>query len=254
MSKLFERFIRPALFKLNAESAHDAGIAVLRLGLGSETAQRSASRKYRGRFPFAVERFGLKFDNPIGIAAGFDKNARVVNQLASLGFGFVEVGTITLHPQPGNEKPRMFRLPEDEALINRLGFNNDGAKVVVERLSKLDRKCIVGVNIGKNKNVPNDEAVENYLATFEYVHPAADYVAVNISSPNTPNLRELQRTENLDELLGALQKRNLELGLKPLLVKIAPDLSDSEVESIVIVCRKHKVAGMIATNTTISRE
>jgi dihydroorotate dehydrogenase len=151
-----------------------------------------------------VERFGLTFPNPLGMAAGFDKNGAVVDQLADLGFGFVEVGTVTLEPQPGNEKPRLFRLPEDKALINRLGFNNQGAARVAARIGKLQRKCIVGVNIGRNKDVPNETAVENYLACFEQIHPVADYIAVNISSPNTPNLRELQRAENLEGLLSAI--------------------------------------------------
>ena len=253
MSKLFEKILRPALFRLDAEAAHDIGMRALETGLGRDAVQRMAERKYKFDFPFEIERFGIRFKNPIGIAAGFDKNGRVVNQLASLGFGFVEVGTVTLRPQPGNEKPRLFRLPKDEALINRLGFNNDGAEAVAERLSKLERKCVVGVNIGKNKDVPNEEAVESYLATFETVHPVADYIAVNISSPNTPNLRDLQKAESLDELLGSLKKLNRELGAKPLLVKIAPDLSENEIEAAVSVCQSHNVAGIIATNTTVSR-
>ncbi len=254
MSKWFEKLLRPALFRLDAETAHNAAMSFLRTGLGSEGAQRIADGRYGFISPYPIERFGLKLRNPIGVAAGFDKNGLVVNQLASLGFGFVEVGTVTLRPQAGNEKPRMFRLPLDHALINRLGFNNEGAEVVAERLSKLDRKCIVGVNIGKNKDVPNEEAVENYLCTFELVQPYADYVTVNISSPNTPGLRELQRAETLDDLLGALQERNRVLGRKPLLVKIAPDLDDAGIEAAVDVCHRHKVAGMIATNTTVSRE
>lgn len=254
MSKLFEKLLRPILFRLDAETAHEAGMSFLLHGLGSEAAQRIAYGRYGYEFPYEIERFGLKFKNPVGIAAGFDKNGSVVNQLASVGFGFVEVGTVTLRPQTGNEKPRMFRLPEDQALINRLGFNNEGAEAVAKRLSKLGGKCVVGVNIGKNKDVPNEEAVENYLATFDLVHPVADYIAVNISSPNTPNLRDLQRAESLDELLGALQRRNLELGAKPLLVKIAPDLDDAGIEAAVDVCRDHAVAGIIATNTTVSRD
>lgn len=254
MSKLFEKIIRPALFRLDAEAAHEAGLRVLETGLGTDLAQRMARRQYGFDLPLEVERFGLKFGNPLGIAAGFDKNGRVVNHLASLGFGFVEVGTVTLRPQSGNEKPRMFRLPDDKALINRLGFNNEGAEAVARRLAKIKRKCIVGVNIGKNKDVPNEEAVENYLAAFGLVHHVADYVAVNISSPNTPNLRELQRAESMEELLGSLQRRNRELGAKPLLVKIAPDLTDGEIEDAVDIGRQHEISGIIATNTTISRE
>jgi dihydroorotate dehydrogenase len=211
-------------------------------------------------YPFGpIERFGLRFASPIGLAAGFDKNGHVVDQLASLGFSFVEVGTVTLKQQPGNPKPRLFRLPEDNALINRLGFNNDGAVVVAERLKKIERRCVVGVNIGRNKDVPNEEATANYTACFEIVHQVADYIVVNVSSPNTPGLRELQNADNLDELLGTLQQRNDELSAggarpKPLLVKIAPDLTEAEIETIVDLCIRHSIAGIVATNTTISRE
>lgn len=278
MSNLYEKLIRPAMFRLDAEKAHDLGIRSLRLGLSSDFAQRTAAGQFGSPEFEHLERFGLKFANPLGIAAGFDKNGMVVNQLASLGFGYVEVGTVTFRPQKGNDRPRLFRLPEDKALINRLGFNNDGAEVVAARLKKLRRRCVVGVNIGRNKYVPNDEAVENYLASFDLVHDVADYIAINISSPNTPNLRELQQGENLEELLKALQDRNrvlsariLSPGLsrqiaeavpperatqnsKPLLVKIAPDLNENEIESIVDICLRHGIAGIIATNTTISRE
>ena len=236
------------MFGLDAERAHEIGIEALRLGLATPFAVGETANLGE------IERFGLKFANPLGIAAGFDKNGVVVNQLASLGFGFVEVGTVTFDPQPGNPKPRLFRLPEDQALINRLGFNNNGAAVVAERLKNLDRKCIVGVNIGKNKNVPNEEATGNYLKSFELVHPVADYIAVNISSPNTPNLRELQKSDNLEELLGAMVLRNNDHGRKPLLVKIAPDLSEAEIEAIVDICLRFEIDGVIATNTTISRD
>ncbi len=247
MGSLWQKLMRPVMFGLDAESAHELGIEVLRLGLASPFTS-GASANFG-----EIERFGLKFANPLGMAAGFDKNGVVVNQLAALGFGFVEVGTVTFQPQKGNPKPRMFRLPADQGLVNRLGFNNDGAVVVAERLTKLDRNCIIGVNIGKNKEVPKEEAAENYLNSFDLVHPVADYIAVNISSPNTPNLRELQKTENLEELLGALTSRNNELGRKPLLVKIAPDLAESEIEAIVDVCLRCWIEGIIATNTTISR-
>lgn len=239
---------------MSAETAHEIGIDALRVGLGSEFAQRSAAKRFAAESPGKIERFGLKFKNPLGIAAGFDKNGVAVNQLAALGFGFVEVGTVTFHPQKGNEKPRLFRLPEDKALINRLGFNNDGAAEVAARLRKLDRKCIVGVNIGKNKDVQIEVATENYLRSFDIAHAVADYIAVNVSSPNTPNLREMQRSENLEELLAALQGRNRELSAKPLLVKIAPDLVEAEIEPIVDICMRFDIAGIIATNTTVSRE
>jgi len=250
--------------------------------LSSKAALKFLEKRFAVEESFAdLERFGLKFKNPLGIAAGFDKNGVVVNQLAALGFGFVEVGTVTYKPQSGNEKPRLFRLPEDKALINRLGFNNEGTPRVVERLKKIKPNCILGVNIGKNKDVPNEEAIENYLKSFDLAHEVADYIAVNVSSPNTPNLRELQKAENLEELLDELQKRNKVLSssfrrqnasketnsgtkekppergtqnIKPLLVKIAPDLSESEIEAIVDIAQRLNLAGIIATNTTISRE
>ncbi len=253
MPSLYENLIRRAMFALDAETAHELGIQALRIGLGSAAAQRAAAKRYLSE-PFGkLEKFGLTFKNPIGVAAGFDKNGVVVNQLAALGFGFVEVGTVTYRPQKGNEKPRLFRLPADRALINRLGFNNDGAEVVASRLRKLDRKCVVGVNIGKNKDVPNEEALGNYLDALNVVHDVADYIAINISSPNTPNLRDLQTGERLDELLFGLQKRNHELGDKPLFVKIAPDLGEAEVSEIAHTCEQNNVAAIIATNTTIGR-
>ena len=246
MGFVWEKIVRPAMFALDAERAHELGMHALKLGV------------VRGKSSFtefgSIERFGLAFRNPLGIAAGFDKNGVAVNELAGLGFGFVEVGTVTFEPQKGSERPRLFRLPDDHALINRLGFNNEGAIVVADRLGMLAKAGpIIGVNIGRNKDVPNEDAVENYLATFETLHPVADYIVVNVSSPNTPNLRDLQKTENLEELLKALQDMNEELGTIPLLVKIAPDLSTPEIEAIVAICLSHEVSGIIATNTTISR-
>ncbi|MEK7724792.1 MAG: quinone-dependent dihydroorotate dehydrogenase, partial [Acidobacteriota bacterium] len=249
---IYNSIIRPALFNLSAERAHEIGINSLRYGLASETLQDQFAKRFECNEFGNLERFGLTFKNPLGMAAGFDKNGIVVNQLASLGFGFVEVGTLTFKPQPGNEKPRMFRLPEDKGLINRLGFNNEGTPTVVERLKQLNPKCVLGVNIGKNKDVPNEEAIENYLKSFELACEVADYITVNVSSPNTPNLRELQKAESLDELLKTLQDNNLKK--IPLLVKIAPDLSESEIEAITDIALKLNLSGIIATNTTISRE
>ena len=248
----YQSIIRPVLFSLPAETVHEIGIKTLQFVTSSKNL-RSLTDNFG-----QIERFGLMFTNPLGIAAGFDKNGVVVNQLASLGFGFVEVGTVTFNPQKGNEKPRLFRLPEDKALINRLGFNNEGAAKVVERLKKINPNCVLGVNIGKNKDVVNEQVIENYLTSFDLAFEVADYIAVNVSSPNTPNLRELQKADSLDELLSALQKRNRELSgktqnLKPLLVKIAPDLSEAEIEAIVDICLKLNLAGIIATNTTVNR-
>lgn len=243
----YKSIVRPILFRLPPETVHEIGIEFLKLGISGNASN--------SKFDFGpLTRFGLEFANPLGVAAGFDKNGVVVNQLASLGFGFVEVGTVTYDPQPGNPKPRLFRLPDDGALINRLGFNNDGAERITERLASIKRNCVVGVNIGRNKDVPNEEATANYLRSFDLVHPVADYIAVNISSPNTPNLRDLQRAESLDGLLSPMQKRNRELGRKPLLVKIAPDLTEAEIEACVDVCQRYEIDGIIATNTTITRD
>ena len=245
MANLYDKLIRPLAFKVPAETAHELGIRALKRGLVPVIGEQPDFGP--------IERFGLSFRSPLGMAAGFDKNGVVVNQLAKLGFGFVEVGTVTFEPQPGNKRPRMFRLPEDKALINRLGFNNDGAKIVAERLIELKRRCPVGINIGKNKNVPNEEAIENYLNTFELVDAAADYLVVNVSSPNTPGLRDLQKADELESLLSALQKRNRERENKPLLVKIAPDLTDQDIEMVVDVCVRNSINGIIATNTTVAR-
>jgi len=249
MSAIYEKIIKRAMFSLDAEKAHEIGMFVLRSGFLPNYAEKLA-----GESILETEVFGLRFANPLGMAAGFDKNAVAVDSLASLGFGFVETGTVTFRPQPGNDKPRMFRLPKDRALINRLGFNNKGAKAAVENLSRSERRCVIGINIGKNKDVPVEEAAENYLQCFEVVHAAADYIAVNVSSPNTPGLRDLQKGESFEELLQALHRRNAELGAKPLLIKIAPDLTAAEIEAIADGCMRHNISGIIATNTTVSRE
>ncbi|SEM93007.1 dihydroorotate oxidase A [bacterium A37T11] len=203
------------------------------------------------------EVFGLKFKNPVGLAAGFDKNAQYVKEMASLGFGFIEIGTVTPLPQPGNEKPRMFRLVKDEALINRMGFNNQGAGVAAERLRHLKKRdgLIIGGNIGKNKSTPNDQAVNDYVKCFDALFDVVDYFVVNVSSPNTPGLRELQEKEPLTHILRTLQARNRKNDLsRPILLKIAPDLSNSQLDDIVDIVKETGIAGVIATNTTLSRE
>jgi dihydroorotate dehydrogenase len=257
---LYRSVLRPALFRLPPESAHEMALHSLSLALSSEWARRVAARRFN-REPFGeLHRFGLSFKNPVGLAAGFDKNGTAAQGLAALGFGFIEVGTVTHLPQPGNPRPRLFRLPLDGALINRLGFNNDGAAAVARQLAAHRPDCLLGINIGKSRAVPIEEAIPDYLASFELVHPLADYIAINVSSPNTPNLRELQRADALTALLDALQRRNQELSEKrerranvPLLVKIAPDLDERELEAIVEVAERAKMAGIIATNTTTSR-
>ncbi len=252
---LYRLIARPILFRLPAESAHEFAFRSLSL-LRNATVRRAVEQRYQ-RNPFGnLKRFGLTFRNPVGLAAGFDKNGTAADLLSSLGFGFIEAGTVTSEAQPGNPKPRIFRLPRDRALVNRLGFNNCGAKTLVKNLKKHRPDCVLGINIGKSRSVAVADAIPDYLKTFETVYDAADYVAINVSSPNTPQLRELQRPEMLSDLLDVLQKRNHELAdpPKPLLLKIAPDLTEGEIESIVQIALRHNVSGIIATNTTVSRE
>ncbi len=204
-----------------------------------------------------IELFGLRFPNAVGLAAGFDKDAVAWPGLMALGFGHVEVGTVTRFPQQGNEKPRVFRFPGEEALINRMGFPNDGAETVARRLretrARYPQLPPVGVNIGKSRNAELSEAVEDYLATFRLMAPVADYVAINVSSPNTPNLRQLQTKGALQELLSALRAENQRGVAKPILLKIAPDLSFPQIDDVLEVCEAQGVAGIIATNTTLER-
>jgi dihydroorotate dehydrogenase len=207
------------------------------------------------------EVFGLKFINPVGLAAGFDKNAEVISELANMGFGFIEVGTVTPLPQTGNPKPRMFRIPADKAIINRMGFNNLGVDVVAEHIaayrknaSPKQKGLLIGGNIGKNKNTPNEDAVNDYIKCFDRLFDVVDYFVVNVSSPNTPGLRELQEKEPLMHLLNTLQQRNSKNEVsKPILLKIAPDLTNEQLDDIVEIVQQTKIAGVIATNTTIDK-
>ena len=205
----------------------------------------------------ALERevFGLKFKNPVGLAAGFDKDAKLIDELACLGFGFIEIGTITPKPQVGNPTPRLFRLPEDKAIINRMGFNNEGLEAAVSRLKKRKSSVLVGGNIGKNKITPNESAEDDYELAFNGLYDVVDYFVVNVSSPNTPNLRELQEKEPLKNLLLKIKALNSgKAAPKPILLKIAPDLSNQQLDDIVSIVLETKIDGLIATNTTISRE
>ena len=255
---LYRSLLRPLLFRLHPETAHELALNSLSFAPGLTKALLGDRFK---RSPFGkLQRFGLTFSNPVGLAAGFDKDGVALESLATLGFGFIEAGTVTCHPQPGNERPRLFRLPLDKALINRAGFNNEGAARFVQRVKDNRPDCILGVSIGKSRVVALEDAVADYLKSFEVVYPVADYVAVNVSSPNTPRLRELQQAEHLDELLRALQRRNQELaeqsggrGVLPLLVKISPDLDREELQNTVTVAQRNHVAGLIATNTTTAR-
>lgn len=200
--------------------------------------------------------FGLNFKNPVGLAAGFDKNGEYIEELANFGFGFIEVGTVTPLPQPGNGKPRMFRLPEDEALINRMGFNNKGVEVLARKLQSVKREgLIIGGNIGKNKSTPNEDAVSDYIKCFDALFDVVDYFVVNVSSPNTPGLRALQEKEPLKNILNTLQQRNKKNDIsRPILLKIAPDLTNDQLDDIVEIVQETGIAGVIASNTTISRD
>ena len=248
----YRSLVRPLLFRLAPETAHELALHSLSLLPSRILAKRSSTQN-------PISRFGLLFSNPVGLAAGFDKNGIALRPLAALGFGFIEAGTVTLHPQPGNPRPRLFRLSEDQALINRAGFNNEGAAAFVKRVERNRPDCVLGVSIGKSKITPLEEATEDYLASFELVYNVADYVAVNVSSPNTPQLRELQQSQQLSGLLAALQARGHELEQQhqkrvPLLVKLSPDLERRDLEMIVEVIQSLQIDGIIASNTTISRE
>ena len=257
---------RPLLFGMDPETAHELTLDMLARGPGTPLQCAWAAQRVSDPVTLA----GLRFPNRVGLAAGLDKNARAIDALAAMGFGFVEVGTVTPLAQPGNPKPRMFRLPAKNALINRLGFNNEGLDAFVRnvknsrfnsasRLPDQRERMILGLNIGKNAATPIERATDDYLIGLAGVYPYADYVTVNISSPNTKNLRELQSEAALDALLSALKSRQGELAAEhgrqvPLFLKIAPDLDESQVQAIADALRRHGIEGVIATNTTLSRE
>ena len=255
--------LRPLLFKFDPERIHYAVTANLKR-FNKFPGGAALSRTLWALEDPRLERevFGLKFKNPVGLAAGFDKNGEMMGEMANLGFGFVEVGTVTPLPQSGNPKPRMFRLPDDSGLINRMGFNNLGVDVVAERLAAFRenadpafKNVIIGGNIGKNKVTPNEDAVSDYIKCFDKLFDVVDYFVVNVSSPNTPGLRALQEKEPLMQLLNTLQQRNKKNGIsRPILLKIAPDLTNEQLNDIVEIVQQTGIAGIIATNTTISRE
>ncbi|MDW8234668.1 MAG: quinone-dependent dihydroorotate dehydrogenase [Roseiflexaceae bacterium] len=254
---LLYHLIRPLLFRLDAERAHDAVTAMLRVANRAPLLPRLIGALYAWDDPMlAVEWAGLRFANPLGVAAGFDKRADLVDALALLGFSHVEVGTVTPRPQPGNPRPRLFRLPEDLALINRLGFNSPGMVAVAQALrARRSRNVILGVNIGKNRDTPLERAVEDYAATFVALAPLADYVAVNISSPNTPGLRRLHERAALEELLRELMRLNRNLPHpRPIALKVSPDETPEQIEEVVQAGCEAGVAAFIAANTTLARE
>jgi dihydroorotate dehydrogenase len=259
------KLLRTILFCFPPEPVHHFSMNGLRL-LCSLGFKGLLSKMFRPNGDHNYTAFGISFPNKVGLAAGFDKNAKYLRELQCLGFGCVEIGTVTPLPQAGNDKPRVFRLPKDKALINRMGFNNEGVKVVAERLSNWrnsqlrthDSRLIVGGNIGKNKVTPNEDAWKDYEICFKELYPYVDYFVVNVSSPNTPGLRELQEKESLRKILTHLQQLNVTLSLskseKPLLLKIAPDLSQEQIDDVIDLAMEIKLDGLVATNTTISRE
>ncbi|MFI5927898.1 quinone-dependent dihydroorotate dehydrogenase [Micromonospora sp. NPDC051543] len=248
---VFERVVRPGLFRLGGGDAETAHEWTLRR-LAALSRRPAALAALRARYVVEAPRtvFGVRFPNPVGLAAGMDKDGAALPAWPALGFGFVEVGTVTAHAQPGNPRPRLFRLPASEAVVNRMGFNNAGAEALAARLAALPRPLGVplGISLGKSKVTPLDEAVEDYLASYRALRGHGDYFAVNVSSPNTPGLRSLQDRAHLDALLGAL------VGEKPVLVKIAPDLTEAAIAELLEVCLARGAAGVIATNTTLARD
>ncbi len=252
---MYKLFIRPFLFCFDPEKVHYFSFSFIKIISRLPFVQKILTTIYEvndSRLERTV--FGLKFKNPVGLAAGFDKDAKIFKELSNFGFGFIEIGTLTPKAQDGNPKKRLFRLKSDSAIINRMGFNNGGVEAAVERLKK-NKGVLIGGNIGKNKITPNENALEDYLICFDALFHYVDYFVVNVSSPNTPNLRELQEKKPLTALLTKLEERNAEYkSKKPILLKIAPDLTDEQLLDIIEIVKTTKIAGVIATNTTISRE
>jgi len=245
--------LRPLLFALDPERAHELSLQALRL-MGAVLPLRALQRRMTPRVDDPVDALGLRFPNRIGLAAGYDKDARGLWGLAALGFGHVEIGTVTPRPQPGNPRPRLFRLVEERSVINRLGFPSHGAAVVAARLRRRPTDVVVGVNIGKQRDTPVERAVEDYLALLEIFAPLADYLTINVSSPNTPGLRRLETGEELGKLLAPLAKRRDELARRvPLLVKLSPDLAPEDLDGAVDAALAAGIDGIVATNTTLSR-
>ena len=249
----YERFVRPLLFSLDAETAHHFTVELLQKASHFHPALRLLRSFQPSSKPKKL--FGLTFPNPIGLAAGLDKNGVALPAWAALGFGFIEIGTVSAKAQPGNAKPRIFRLPEQQALINRLGFNNDGADAIAKRLAALRISgrwpaVPVGINIGKSRATPLEQATDDYLYSFRVLRDFADYITLNISSPNTPGLRELQEPEKLSQLLYAISNE-ARTAPKPVVVKISPDLSGADLKAVLSVCEENGVSGIIATNTTL---
>jgi dihydroorotate dehydrogenase len=253
---MYKKIIRPVLFMFSPETSHHIVAILLKIGTAIPLVRGIIKKAFRINNPdLETTVAGIKFPNPVGLAAGFDKNALIYKEMSYLGFGFVEIGTVTPLPQPGNPKPRLFRLPKDKALINRMGFNNHGVEKIATRLKGRNPKLIIGGNIGKNKEVPNEDAYLDFEKCFDALFDYVDYFVVNVSSPNTPNLRSLQEKEPLTNLLSGLQLKNEKHNTqKPIFLKIAPDLTNEQLDDIIDIVKNCKISGVIATNTTISRE
>jgi dihydroorotate dehydrogenase len=253
------QLLRNILFWFDAEEVHYFSMNILRFFCSFPFIKNFIKKNFTPQQSFSIEVFGITFSNPVGLAAGFDKNAKYLNELEILGFGFVEIGTVTPLPQDGNPKPRLFRLPKDKALINRMGFNNEGAKAAAERVKKFrfknkNSKLIIGGNIGKNKITPNEDAWKDYEICFNELHNAVDYFVVNVSSPNTPGLRDLQQKDSLKKILTNLQQINRTKTIqKPLLLKISPDLNQNDLDDIIDLALEINLDGLVAANTTIRR-
>ena len=253
---MYQYLLKPFLFKMDPEKAHHLTMRLFSMLLKLPGGKSIVKGLYRApQEAQGIDLMGMYFPNRVGLAAGFDKDGKYMDAMAHLGFGFIEIGTVTPRPQGGNPKPRLFRLPADRALINRMGFNNDGVDALVKRLQRhKPQGVIIGGNIGKNKDTPNDRAVEDYDICFEKLHDLVDYFVVNVSSPNTPGLRELQDKAPLLHLLSHLQQANtLKANPKPILLKIAPDLTNAQLDDIIEIVKVSQIAGVIATNTTIER-
>ena len=253
---MYKHLLLPILFRFDAEAIHHFATSVLKFVLAVPGMSWLARKWYVVDDPRLQRQvFGLTFPNPVGLAAGFDKNAELVNELSDLGFGFIEIGTVTPRPQPGNPRPRLFRLKADGGLINRMGFNNKGVGPAAGRLRHRRPGIVVGGNIGKNKDTPNENALSDYQIAFRELFDVVDYFVVNVSSPNTPGLRDLQEREPLTRILQALQQENQTKSTpKPILLKIAPDLTNSQLDDIIAIVQETHIAGVIATNTTVSRQ
>ncbi|WP_096686175.1 quinone-dependent dihydroorotate dehydrogenase [Ichthyobacterium seriolicida] len=250
---MYKKIILPIFFIFSPESIHRIVFFIIKVSFKFSFIRYIFKKRYLSEnYNSESEVFGLKFKNKVGLAAGFDKDAELFEELSLLGFGFIEVGTITPRPQKGNDKPRIFRLKKDKGIINRMGFNNKGIENAIKRLKKRNNNIIIGGNIGKNKDTPNEEAVNDYILAFKSLEDVVDYFTINISSPNTPNLRLLQDKEPLKKILTSLQEINIKK--RPILLKISPDLTKEQLDDIVEIVTDTKISGIIATNTTISRD